>query len=69
MTSLFSKQTNDPSLKNIIRGNEKCVFYDNIKRKRQLIDWDESSLHMLKAELVEEKLFCVYGGMSTALFF
>ena len=50
VTSLHSKQRIYPFLKNIISGDKKWVFYDNIQCKRQWIDQNKSLLSTLKAE-------------------
>ena len=41
-TSFLSRQRNDLFLKNIITGDEKWIFYDNVQCKRQWIDKAES---------------------------
>ena len=59
--NLFLSQRNDPFLKNIISGEEKWVFYDNLHRKRQWFNNDESSPPIFEVELHERKfLLCVW---------
>ena len=42
MTSLLLRKRNDIFLINIITGDKKWAFYDNVQCKRQWIDLDES---------------------------
>ena len=48
-------------LKNIIAGGEKWVFYDNVQRKKQWIDKDESLEPTSKVKLLGRKdMLCVW---------
>ena len=55
------KKENELFLLNIMTGNKKWVFYDNVQCKRQWIDDDKSPLATPKAELFGRKIMlCVW---------
>ena len=54
-TSLLSRQRNYLFLKNIIAGDERSVFHDNVQGKTLSIDKDEFLQPSLKVELHERK--------------
>ena len=70
VTSLLSKQRNDPFLKNIITDDEKWAFYVEILLKRQLIEVNESLQPSLpqRRSFMKEMLCCIYEGITVALF-
>ena len=60
-TSFLSKPRNELFFKNIIVGDEKLMFYDNVQSKRQWIDEDETLQPTPKMKLHERKvMLCVW---------
>ena len=58
-TSLLSRQSNDPFLKNIITDDGKWIFYDDVQRKKQWIDKDESPQPTPNAEIRRKHAVCM----------
>ena len=51
-----------------LQETKKWVFYDNVQRKRQWIDKDESPQPTPKVELHRRKVILRHGGIATVLF-
>ena len=64
-TNSFSRQRNDPFLKNIITGNQKRVFYNSVQRNRKYIDEGES---LYLTPNAGKNLCSVYGRVTMVLF-
>ena len=47
---------------------EKCIFYENVQRKKQLMDEGELACPTQGWSFLGEKLCFVYGGISLVLF-
>ena len=54
-TSLLSHVKQEAFFDRIIIGDEKCIAYDNIIRKRQWLDKDQETLPDSKANIHGEK--------------
>lgn len=54
--SLLKRHENDLSLKRIVTGDEKCVVYNNVKRKRSWSKKDEPAQTIFKADIHQKKV-------------
>ena len=62
--SLLLNQSKDPFLKNIITGNKKFFFYDNVQCKRQWIDRQISTAYpKAKTSWEENYAGCMVGSL------
>ena len=69
MTSLLSRQRNDPFLDKINTGDEKWITYDNVACKRQWVDKDKSPQPAPIAELHGIKIMCVWWDRCSIIHF
>lgn len=59
--NLLSRVKIEFFLNRIITGDKKWIIYDNIVRKRQWLNKDESHLPDPKANIHGKKVCCAYG--------